>query len=151
MRNKVQEENIFWLCLGVFFILISTFFIIVLTRQYSRVNELRIAGGKTVGTIEKIESRNIGATNRFRTNVYVRYTADGNEYRNIINYYTPWMRVGNKIDIYYDPGNPSRASGGEETRFIVIGAGVILLCLLAGFLTFQAGVRGLMRGRTRQK
>ncbi|MDR0620672.1 MAG: DUF3592 domain-containing protein [Deltaproteobacteria bacterium] len=136
-----SEEKIVWLCLGGFLILISLLLITVLAAQYYRANELRFWGAKTTGTIYDIRTEFIG-TGSPRTTVYYRYAVDGKEYADILSYYSPKMRAGDRIDVYYTPDNPGISSGGSETGYVALGIGVMFLVLAAGFFAVQAGVRG---------
>ncbi|MDR0654140.1 MAG: DUF3592 domain-containing protein, partial [Synergistaceae bacterium] len=134
-------EKILWLCLGGFLILISLLFITVFAAQYYRANELRFWGAKTTGAIYDIRTEFI-RTGSPRTTVYYRYAVDGKEYADALSYYTPKMRVGDRIDVYYTPDNPGISSGGSETRYVVLGIGVSFFVLAAGFFAVQAGIRG---------
>jgi hypothetical protein len=136
-----REEKIFWLCLGGFLMLISLLFIAVLAAQYYRANELRFLGAKTAGAIYDIRTEFI-RTGKPRTTVYYRYAVDGKEYTDVLSYYTPKMRVGDRIDVYYAPDNPGISSGGSETGYVVLSIGVMLIGLAAGFFAIQAGIRG---------
>jgi hypothetical protein len=134
-------EKILWFCLGVFLTLISLLFIAVLTAQYYRADGLRFLGAKTTGVIYDIRTESI-RMGKFRTTAYYRYAVDGKEYAGVLSYYTPKMRVGDRIDVYYAPDNPGISSGGSETRYVVLGIGVMLIVLAAGFFAIQAGIRG---------
>ena len=49
--------------------------------------------------------------------VYVKYTVDGKEYEERLNYYSSGMRMGNEIQIYYKPEQPNRILGKSEFSF----------------------------------
>jgi hypothetical protein len=144
VRIPAREGNIFWLCLGAFIMLLSSLFFVVLTSQYSRASELRRSDVKTVGRIERITYRRFSSKKSIPV-VHIRYTVEGKEYRNTASYATPWMRAGDKIDIYYDPQNPSQISAGAEAEFVILGIGMMLLGMSVGFLMFWAGLRGLRK------
>jgi hypothetical protein len=139
--DKAREESIFWAFLGGFLALIMGVILVVLSGQLCRAGELRVTGVKTAGVIYRIESK---LYPRRYVNVYVRYSADGEEYRNVLNYYNRTMRVGDKIDIYYDPQNPLRANGGSETKYVLLGIGIMITGVSVGFFVLRAGVRGLI-------
>jgi hypothetical protein len=148
--NEARNEKIFWLCLGFFLMLISAVIIVVLTRQYYRVNELYLSGVKTDGVIYRVEAKiKSGARNRgsYESVAHVRYSADGRDYTSTLNYSTPNTRVGSKIDIYYDPKNPSRISGGAEVNLLLLFIGIMSVEFLVAFLAFRSGLRGLLAKR----
>jgi hypothetical protein len=121
-------------------ILISIFFIVVLVGQYYRANELRFFGAKTTGMIYDIDTKFL-ASGQSSTAAYFSYVVDGKGYADILNYYTPSMRVGDRIDVYYDPDSPGIASGGSESRYVVLGIVIEIGALIAGFFPLLAGIR----------
>jgi hypothetical protein len=124
--------------------LISVLFIGSLTAQSFRAEELRRSGAKTVGKIERIERIKI-SLRKTRRVFHVGYTVEGKKYSNTTSYVTPWMRLGDKLDVYYDPQNPSASSVGEGSEYLTLGIGIMLLGLSLGFLAFWTGVRGLRK------
>ena len=89
----------------------------------------RAYGVPTVATITEIE-RDTDYDDEDTYTVYVKYTVDGVEYEGALDYYSAFMRVGDKVKILYLPDNPNRmVSSGSHAALIAVliifGAGTI--------------------------
>ncbi len=59
--------------------------------------------------------------------VTVEYTVNGQTYREQLNYYSPFFKVGKSIDVRYDPKDPSVVHGGKGFGIYVMVVGIALL------------------------
>ncbi|MCR4673096.1 MAG: DUF3592 domain-containing protein [Lachnospiraceae bacterium] len=89
---------------------------------------------KTTATIISIEKDPESGSNDDSYIVTARYTADGKEYTNVLDSYSPSYKEGGTVVVRYDPADPNRITSGYGIGIyaMVVGA-VILLAII--FLT----------------
>lgn len=74
--------------------------------------------------------------------VYVDYEVDGKEYKNIeYDSYDSSMKIGEKIEINYDPNDPSKIQGQNGKTFILIFIVIGALATLFGIYTTIKGFK----------
>ena len=83
---------------------------------------------KTTATITSIEENEFSTTDDKSYDVTVEYFADGTRYTELLDSYSGSYKVGKKINVRYDPQNPSKvhsAGLGVGIYLLVIGAALI--------------------------
>ena len=74
--------------------------------------------------------------------VYVKYTVDGKEYDELLQFAKSGCKVGDKLTVLYNQKNPSYVSGATKTMaFVYLGAGA-LVAVIGLFILFRSLVFG---------
>jgi hypothetical protein len=88
-------------------------------------------GVSVQGVISSIESKRDGKNTSH--NVYVTFTAEGNEYTFKSHYYSSEMNQGDNLPVLYYPNNPDKAMVVKGSAFVVI------FCIAAGLILVFSG------------
>lgn len=102
------------------------------------------------GTITQIKSNSSSTHSTHNTHkakkkptVYVSYKIDGEAYESTLGYYTSGMRVGDSVEVWYQPGNPYKIKSKEGTNLgIWISGAMGVIFLVLGVLAFIQTVTG---------
>ena len=62
--------------------------------------------------------------------VVVEYTVNGKTYTEKLDFYSPSFKVGNTVEVLYDPGNPSVVQGGSTFGIYILIIGVVILAVV---------------------
>lgn len=137
MKLKLKNANSVLLLIGILFSVIGTAFLVAGIAVLIIHNTFMDNAVQTEAEITLIESESYRRNGKTHTDhdVWVEYEIDGEVYEEELGYYNSGMNEGDKIDVYYDPDNPSDVSSGSkilELIFILIGGvfavlGVILI------------------------
>lgn len=95
-------------------------------------NSFKSKAETVLAEITYIDSRSARRDSSTRTDVWVSYTVDGQQYETKLNYYTTGMHVGDTIEIYVDPENPSKIKAGTVL-------GDVIFMLVGGVFAFVGG------------
>lgn len=103
---------------------------------------------KTKAIITDIQRVASGSSNKTSHEVYVAYVANDMEIFDVkLGYYTSGMKVGDVIDVYYNPANPYRVkSKSGDTIVIIIMGGIGLVFSAIGIIG-----SGLIGGKKKWK
>ena len=97
---------------------------------------------KTEAVIVSIEE-NAGASSEDPDyDVTVRYSVDGKEYTQLLDFYSGSFKVGKTVSIRYNPDDPSQIHGGEGFSIYILAIGIVILAVT---------VFSWLRGRKAQK
>lgn len=113
MNSKKTE----WL-FGIMFSAIGLIFLIVgMSMVLYNINFKRNAL-ETTAVISSIE-RYRDSDGDTRHTVYVKYTIDGKQYEERLNYYSSGMNTGKEVPIYYNPEKPNRILAKSSYSFFI--------------------------------
>lgn len=85
---------------------------------------------KAIGTIIRIEEQYDSTDSSNDMIVYISYKAGGKFFNNVeYGAYDSSMKVGDKVNVYYEPGNPSffQPEGYKTVPYVVLGIAVVFL------------------------
>ncbi len=91
---------------------------------------------KATATILSIEKDPEAASDDDSYIVTARYTADGKEYTNVLNSYSPSYKVGGTVAVRYDPDDPNRITSGYGIGIYAMAVGAAILLMII-FLTVR--------------
>ncbi|MDR2531485.1 MAG: DUF3592 domain-containing protein [Oscillospiraceae bacterium] len=130
--NVTDSGSVGWFTpVGIILIVLGFGVIIKFTRKQ---NKLRDTGVEVMATIISIE-KDLSSMSEYGNNiksVYISYTIDRKEYRNILDQPTSG-KIGDKVKIYADIKNPNDfASAGKSPQIaglITVIVGIVLIIL----------------------
>ena len=96
---------------------------------------------KATGVITHIEETYDPANDDYDYDVTVKFNADGKEYETSLGEYSASMQEEKKIEIYYDPDDPTNIIAASKTGPIVM-ISLGSLGILIGVITFFRGLTG---------
>ncbi len=133
---KIRNVRSFLVIFGaIFFAAGMSFFWAGIIHTVS-FNTFKSNAETVLAEITYIDLRSARSDSSTRTDVRVSYTVDGQQYETKLNYYTTGMHVGDTIEIYVDPENPSKIEAGTvlgDVIFMLVGGvfAVIGGCIMA--------------------
>lgn len=123
---KTKDTTSFLIIFGAIFFAAGMMFALAGIMHMISLNEFKERAEAVEAEITYIDhsrstrSRHTSA----HTDVFVSYTVDGQEYERDLNYYTAGMHVGDTIEIYVDPENPSHIEADAvfgDVIFMIVG------------------------------
>ena len=122
------------------FVIIPIILIIIGVSLFVRSYRIYSGYKKTDGTIIDFYVNkspvNLDDNVHYAVSPIVSYTAEGREYERKINFYHTGMEKGDKVELLYNPDDPSKAvikSGLFFAPLIVTGIGIVLLIIQTVF------------------
>lgn len=94
-------------------------------------------------TIVSIEENGTDADNSTNYDVYVRYTVDGKEYTGLLNQYSPSYKVGDKVNVLYNPADPTDFAGASK--------GIAIYLIIIGFVMLAVVIISWVKEKKAQK
>jgi uncharacterized protein (UPF0333 family) len=119
---------VFFSLIGIIFFTIGCF-ILVSTVKFKEKAEVTDA---VITDIEVDSYRGSNGKRQTSHDVFVKYTVDGEEYESEYGEYTSGMRVGQEVEVYYDPENPGDARTGSYFLPVIF-MGIGGLFIVIGF------------------
>lgn len=149
MKSKYKNANSVLMLIGIIFSVIGTAFLISGIAVLISHNTFIDNAVRTEAEITRIESDSYRRNGKTHTDydVWVEYEADGEIYEEELGYYNSKMNEGDKIDVYYNPDNPSDVKSDSkilELIFILIGGVFAVLGVI--FITVN-----ILSGNRRKK
>lgn len=121
---KIKNVRSFLVLFGaIFFAAGMSFFWAGVIHTFS-FNTFKSNAETVLAEITYIDFRSARGDSSTSTDVRVSYTVDGQQYEKKLNYYTTGMHVGDTIEIYVDPENPSKIKVGTvlaDVIFMLVG------------------------------
>lgn len=105
---KIRNVSSFLLIFGAIFFAVGMSFLCGGIIHTVSFNKFKSNAETVLAEITYIDLRSARSDSSTRTDVRVSYTVDGQQYETKLNYYTSGMHVGDTIEIYADPDDPSK-------------------------------------------
>ncbi len=122
---KVKDTKNFFIIFGTIFFITGMMFAFVGIMQMISFNAFKERAETVEAEITYIDrSRRSRSSSSTHTDVFVSYIVDGQKYERDLNYYTAGMHVGDTIEIYVDPENPSHIEADAalmDVIFMIVG------------------------------
>lgn len=153
MKSKYKNANSVLMLIGIIFSVIGTAFLISGIAVLISHNTFIDNAVRTEAEITRIESDSYRRNGKTHTDydVWVEYEADGEIYEEELGYYNSKMNEGDKIDVYYNPDNPSDVKSDSkilELIFILIGGVFAVLGVIFITVNILSGNRRKMLMQT---
>lgn len=132
-REK-QEKNMNFIAV-IILVLMGALFIMIGVSTVRSDKEFFKTAVPAMGTISDIQTKSRGSNEKEHI-VSVSYEVDGQSYSGELTYYHSGMAVGQNIEIWYQPDNPSvmqTKTGSTAGKMLTIGGGIVFL-LLGGWV-----------------
>ena len=128
--------RIFALILGVVVIIGGIYINFFQTRGFEKTKA-------TITSIEEKEAEFLTDSDREIEHVVtVEYTVDGNEYEEVLDFYSPTFKEGSVVEVLYNPANPSEIHSNSPFRVIILIIGIVIVLVV---------VISFIRGKINQK
>ncbi len=135
--KTTNDKKVITLC-GLIFLLVGTILLAALLIMQAKAIP-KADRVDTTAVITDIDSH--GTAKNKHYDVIVSYTADGQQYRRELGYYSSSMREGETISIYYDRNNPERISAKGGDALLIFTSGFVAVFVLLGAALTVKGVR----------
>ena len=138
MSFKGIGLRIFALILGVVVIIAGIYINFFQTKGFEKTKA-------TITTIEEKEAEFPTDSDREIEHVVtVEYSVNGNEYEEVLDFYSPTFREGSVVEVLYNPANPSEIHSNSPFRIIILIIGIaIVLIVIISFIRGKAMLRKL--------
>ncbi len=146
MKSKYKNANSVLMLIGIIFSVIGTVFLVAGIAVLISYNTFIDNAVQTEAEITRIESDSYKRNGKTHNDydVWVEYEADGEIYEEELNYYSSGMYEGKKINIYYEPDNPSEIITSQklfEAIFMMIGGIFAILGIIFIIINIKASRR----------
>lgn len=122
MKNKIRNAGAVTFIIGIIFAFLGVTFIIAGIIVSAQTKSFLNKSEQTEAVISQIEADHYKMNGKRRINydVWVKYTVEGIQYEELLNYYSSSMCAGDIITINYDPNDPSRILSSLGSTVIVL-------------------------------
>lgn len=133
---KIKNTTNFFILFGAIFFAVGMTFLFSGIIHMISFNAFKNSAETVLAEITYIDPKSAYSDSSTHTDVLVSYTVDGQKYETELNYYTTGMQVGDTIEIYVNPDNPSKIKADViigDVIFMIVGSifAVIGGCFLA--------------------
>ena len=89
---------------------------------------------KTKATITSIEEKedefSTDSDRNIEHVVTVEYSVNGNEYEEVLDFYSPTFKEGSVVEVLYNPANPSEIHSNSPFRIIILIIGIVIVLVV---------------------
>ncbi|MBP5154668.1 MAG: DUF3592 domain-containing protein [Lachnospiraceae bacterium] len=136
----MKKSILFLFIFGVAVLALGIFLIVNSHDEYPETTAV-------ITRIDEFDTVDTDGSHTTEHTVYVDYTVDGKEYKNIrYGEYSIGFKVGKEITIKYNPENPAETEGANSktaATWITVGGGILMLLAVAA--VFVPGLNRLFR------
>jgi len=135
MQEKDRQSNIFWAIFGAAFVLVGIASIAYGIALIVDDRNFKKTAKETMAVITEIhKSRDSEGYEEHK--VHVKFSADGKEYKGELDSWSPEMKKGKEVKVYYNPDNPQNLRGDGISISSLISVPIGTLFFLIGFICF---------------
>jgi len=147
---KIRSANNFFTLFGAVFFTVGMTFLLVGIFHMISFNSFKSRAVTVPAEITYIDMESARRDSSTHTEVLVSYTVDGRSYESDLGYYSSGMHVGDTVEVFADPADPSEIKADTvlfDVIFIIVGGifSVIGGCFLAANHAKSAERKRLIR------